>query len=683
MATVPNLSGSIVSANNQNVVGLVNINLDVSLFSCKPPSEFLPIGSALSLRRKKEAEGGEQHKLACRLGFLFNDIIPETPKLISAYGARVSDILSRPGVNPRGTDQDGPFRDFIGADGTSIWAAATSIPASISVYLLACTLARAWDAKHATAIWAELVDERRRQIQDRLDQSQIVNPHTQLALQQDFDRGHLARWDASARSWLRRADESMTAKRTQFSLIVENVELPPFMDRGTTYERITHAWFRSMEVMEALLRNEKRVAYDHVTLIAISSWHLYPDLLVFQQETKKVPFADQLFPGAAVLSLGIEYHDAKDRNNENMTKSTRWSLALSHLKYYGGPVEVSSSDTQRATVDEMWLVCLGTVLRQWEVSISNLDVSVEWFTRLGHAIDSDTIHDHISISWLLNLCTAAASVSALQDLSQRRSRMKFVNFGWRRNPPMLGSHLNQVLRPPFFGLCNPHLLEAMQKQGDAEIGFDYLRRVASCLSLSADDAFILKTTRRLRNSHETWNEWATTSPVSMGLVNPDCSHEDSSSQTHARWLSFENDVGNPGQFSELEQDRRERRKYGEYCDVIYQKEALPQRNHEHQQYTADAGRKLFYVWPPQAPPLFARMGARARFMTVHESGHRHGTHYQLLVRDTHQHEVEGLKAKMVYEAMKTNVQEGLNWISTRENNVRILFYLQDFLEVSI
>lgn len=673
-------NGSMISVPFQPSVGLVNfnLNLDVSLFSCKPPEEFLPIGSALSLRRKKEAEGGGQHKIACRLGFLFNDIIPETPKLHRAYGTRISDILSRPGVNPRGTDQDGPFRDFIGADGTSIWAAATSIPASISVYLLACTLARAWDAKQATAIWVELVAERRRQIQDRLDQSQVVNPHTHLAMQQDYNREDLAKWDASARSWLRRADESMAVKRTQFSLILDNVKLPPFVDRGSTYEKITEAWFRSMEVLEALLRNEQRVAYDHVTLISISSWHLYPDLLIFQEETKKIPFTDHLFPGSAVLSLGIEYHDAKDRNNENMRNSTRWSLALSHLKYYGGPVEVNSPDTSRVTVDELWLVCLGTILRQWEVSISNLEVSVEWFVRLGRALESsDTGLDHPYISWLLSLCNAASLVSAFDD-SRSRSLMKFVKFGWRRNPPMLGSR--QVLRPPFFGLCNPHLLAAFQKRGDREVGFDYHRRVASCLNLAAEDAFILRTTKGPKESHEIWREWVTTSPVLTRLVDPECGDGAMSLRTHARWLSFENEAGSTGRLSELEQERRERMQYGEYCDVIRQSEALPQRSHGHQQSAPDAGRKLFFVWPPGAPPIF---GTRARFIAIHEFGHRDGTSYQFLVRDTHQHKIEDLRARMAQQAMKTDMQIGLDWIGAAENGAQAWPYLKYFLKVII
>lgn len=243
-----------MSAQNQNVAALININLDVSLLRCDPSPEFLPIGSALSHRRKKEAEDGPLHKLACRVGFLFNEIIPETPKLMQSYGTRASDILHRPGVNPRGSAKDGPFREWVGAEATSIWAAATSIPASMSVYLLACMLARAWDAKKATALWVELVHERKRQIQAQLDQKKIVNPHTHMAMQQDISREDLAKWDASARSWLRTADAAMTRDRVQFELISENMQLP-YRDTGSTFEKVTKASIRSMEVLEKLLRN--------------------------------------------------------------------------------------------------------------------------------------------------------------------------------------------------------------------------------------------------------------------------------------------------------------------------------------------------------------------------------------------------------------------------------------------
>ena len=43
--------------------------------------------------------------------------------------------------NPKGNTIGGPFADLMGADGTSIWAAATSGPNAIPVLLLGCMLA--------------------------------------------------------------------------------------------------------------------------------------------------------------------------------------------------------------------------------------------------------------------------------------------------------------------------------------------------------------------------------------------------------------------------------------------------------------------------------------------------------------------------------------------------------------
>ncbi|KLP12582.1 Uncharacterized protein LW94_12199 [Fusarium fujikuroi] len=82
MANIGNVSTSLVSAKNENTAALVNINLDVSLWRTTPPAEFLPVGSALAAWRKTEAEDGELHKTACRLGFLFNELVPETPNLL-------------------------------------------------------------------------------------------------------------------------------------------------------------------------------------------------------------------------------------------------------------------------------------------------------------------------------------------------------------------------------------------------------------------------------------------------------------------------------------------------------------------------------------------------------------------------------------------------------------------------
>jgi hypothetical protein len=138
---------SVFSATNENYAALANVKFDFSHVKMEAPIEFNGIASALSPRRRVEAEEGPSHKTARRLGALFEDIVPSTPKLISAFGLRMSEIMNTSRVNAIGTGQHGPFEPYVGADGTTLWAAATSGISALVAYLLSCLLARAWDAR--------------------------------------------------------------------------------------------------------------------------------------------------------------------------------------------------------------------------------------------------------------------------------------------------------------------------------------------------------------------------------------------------------------------------------------------------------------------------------------------------------------------------------------------------------
>lgn len=88
--------------------------------------------------------------------------------------------------------QYGLFEKHAGADGTAIWAAATSGNAAIAVVLLACMLARMWDAPKATSIWAELVEKRKLQIAEVCDGSEPSQLAPIAAAQQDISRKDIA-----------------------------------------------------------------------------------------------------------------------------------------------------------------------------------------------------------------------------------------------------------------------------------------------------------------------------------------------------------------------------------------------------------------------------------------------------------------------------------------------------------
>jgi hypothetical protein len=144
MASIGRVIGSVLNMSQEATLALANLSCDFSIVKVQAPTEYAGLGSTLSKKRIAEAEDGNTHTTVRRLGSLFGQGLPDVSHLISAYGRRVTKIAALGSVNPRGSKSDGPFADHVGADGTTIWAAATSGTEAIAVHLLACMLARKW-----------------------------------------------------------------------------------------------------------------------------------------------------------------------------------------------------------------------------------------------------------------------------------------------------------------------------------------------------------------------------------------------------------------------------------------------------------------------------------------------------------------------------------------------------------
>jgi hypothetical protein len=142
MSAIGRIQAAWAAASNETTLALANLSFDFSLIKVEAPLEFKELGGALSTKRRSAAEHGTSHMTARKLGSLFEQVLPSTPRLLRAYGLRASEIAQSPSVNPKGNKAYGLFADHIGIDGTSIWAAATSGSGTIAVHLLACMLAR-------------------------------------------------------------------------------------------------------------------------------------------------------------------------------------------------------------------------------------------------------------------------------------------------------------------------------------------------------------------------------------------------------------------------------------------------------------------------------------------------------------------------------------------------------------
>jgi hypothetical protein len=299
------LTNSLFSGTVDTNFSLATVNADFSLIRVSAPEAFEPLGRSLSMRRRLNAEEGPSHQAARRLGALFASLIPSTPNLVKAYGQRSSEIMGSPGVNPTPSHADGPFQDFVGADGTSIWAAATSGIASIGVLLLACMVARRFDdPKISTAIWVELVAERKKELIKAFHNQEIVTEASVIAGRQQITREDLAKFDASARAWLGSADQTQQSRQKKLMLILKNIPSPVSVG-VSTYAKVINAWTSAMMGLENLLVGMPQEVQNSVIILALSAWHLYPNFIVLSTETKQVDFSDSLFPKAAAVTVGL------------------------------------------------------------------------------------------------------------------------------------------------------------------------------------------------------------------------------------------------------------------------------------------------------------------------------------------------------------------------------------------
>lgn len=104
MSAIGRLAASLVSGTNENTFALANFNLDFTLIKVEAPAEYQGLRSALSKRRVEDAEQGQSHRTARKLGALFEQILPPIKTLTEAYGKRVSEIVASEKLSKKVSD---------------------------------------------------------------------------------------------------------------------------------------------------------------------------------------------------------------------------------------------------------------------------------------------------------------------------------------------------------------------------------------------------------------------------------------------------------------------------------------------------------------------------------------------------------------------------------------------------
>ncbi|KAI0434374.1 hypothetical protein F5Y09DRAFT_296095 [Xylaria sp. FL1042] len=463
MANLGNLVAAGISARNENTLALANLNFDFSLVKVDAPKEFLQLGKALSPWRRKNAEEGSTHRTARKLGALFEQVADPPEGLVTAYGRRASEISQALDARQAGK-QLGLFSDHAGADATVLWAAAVSGKTAIAVALLACMLARIWDAPKATSIWDELVQKRKEQIQQNCDGSELSHQALVAASRQDITRRELAEWDASARSWLDIADRVKETEHRKMEAVLLRLSLP--VDTSTdVFTSVVRVWKTTMMAMDNLCKGVPQRVHNGAVLLAITSWHLYPDVDVFGGEAKYVAQNDVLVSPAGRLTVGLEDADPESASN------VHWSLSLANLRFYGDPVLATSHarDASRISFQELTLIYLGSLFAAWKCeqfdphfdqekgarlvlalrqSLERIASKASVYTPKRHARYVLSYQNH----WLSILSSAASKLLESNKGGDTTAR-KLVSLGTRQGYSLLQRKTTNN-PPPCFGLLD-------------------------------------------------------------------------------------------------------------------------------------------------------------------------------------------------------------------------------------
>ena len=509
------VTAALSSVYNENSVALANLNFDFTLFKLEAPREFSGIGSTMSLWRRENAESGPQHRTARKLGALFHGLLPPIPELLRMYGRRVSEIAQSEKVNAKSSKANNMFATHIGADSTSIWAAVTSGEGAVSVHLLACMLARVWTDSQATAIWVEIVAKRKRQILEESETAAYASKYDAavLAAQQDFTRAELSEWDNSARSWLQCGDLAMAWQHKHMTNVLDGAKLPVSNIQGL-YENVMKAWTDALKAMNNLIGGTPQKVQNGAILLALSAWHLYPNLYILGASSPEIRQNDPLIGPLGVLTVGME----TALNSESTSSSVRWSLPLAYMSYYGNPQMVSQSvghDNTRITMDQFAFILLGCMISKWTDFATDTIKVIECIAKLARLLRSwDQPIGGIGpppvmqallgkTSWLGQLLIAAEEYESIADAVERSTATKLINLGRRRSDFMKTDRL-----PPLFGLCQFEYLFPMMDSPEERIAC--LRKIALDDKLSPDQ-FVIR--YRYRHSKFKVYEFATIRPL--------------------------------------------------------------------------------------------------------------------------------------------------------------------------
>jgi hypothetical protein len=168
-------------------------------------------------------------------------------------------------------------------------------------------------------------------------------------------------------------------------LIINNLQLPVDVNHDP-YQSVITAWKSALISMEKLVQGVPQRVTNGAVLLAISSWHLYPDMEVLVNEVTSVNQGDELMNGAVLTISERGAYSGKD--------GVFWSLPLARMRYHSPPIISErhvASNTSRVSIQEPCVVILGIVFAQWRPSCSDEQRCCDFLILLSRLVSTKPV----------------------------------------------------------------------------------------------------------------------------------------------------------------------------------------------------------------------------------------------------------------------------------------------------
>ncbi|KAL3474145.1 hypothetical protein BJX99DRAFT_248478 [Aspergillus californicus] len=495
-ASIQKLGVSAVNAVAENNVSLLHGNFDFSLVKCQVPAELIPLGERLSKQRRETAEDGPFHILAQRLGILFEEVLPNVPSLLRAYGTRASEITKMmdnvPGA-PQSV-KEGVFGPHLGIDSTSIWASATSGTSALCMHLLAL------QASETDAVTGNYI--------------------SQLAAVHEIDTSTLEGWDASARAWLQLIVNNLSvAVKAQGTSEEEQPINYTRTRKENLHDNVILNLCRALSTLDKSVMGNPQKISDGGVLLAMTSWHLYPDLIVLDRKSLDISQGDELVHEGGIATISVStYPDPHDKQI-----GVYWSLPLANLRYKTVRRERSSFHDSRLSIVELQALAFGASLDTADDAVQGSIILMKlwvhcynvlttwadmWSNASGIRVpreQADKCHD---VRLYMSAIQGGMELLLSEDKKDQDVAMHLIRYGANYGRSWIGNdrqHSNN-----FFGLA--HLPSLLKLIGSAETRILVLLEICRQHPMISDSYII----RYLKDD----KSWGHVSPVQVMKEKP-------------------------------------------------------------------------------------------------------------------------------------------------------------------